>query len=282
MRYQLYRKLIPDTIMIKHIYKKEYGRRINLRKPHTFNEKIQWIKLYDRNPLYPQLVDKNSVKHHVANIIGEEYVIPTLGVWNRFEEIDFDSLPNQFVLKCTHDSGGVVICKDKSKLNMDFTKQILESSLEQNFYWYAREWAYKSIKPRIVAEKYMEDKETEELRDYKFFTFNGIAKIMFVASERQSEEQETRFDFFDMEYNHLPIINMHPNADISPKRPESFDEMRLLAEKLSKGIPHVRVDFYEVNGKPYFGEYTFYHYGGFSHFEPEEWDVTLGSWIDLP
>ena len=228
------------------------------------------------------MVDKCEAKNYVANIIGDEYIIKTLGVWESFNDIDFDSLPEKFVLKCTHDSGGLVIVNDKSKLDVKKAKEKIEKSLKTNFYWSAREWPYKNVKPRIIAEEYMEDKETAELRDYKFFCFNGVAKALFVASERQKEDEETKFDFFDTDYNHLPIINGHPNAETPPKKPKCFEQMKQFAEMLSKGIPHLRVDFYEVNGHVYFGELTFSHWSGMVPFEPAEWDKTFGDWIELP
>lgn len=272
---------MPDEKYLRLRYRALMGKNLNLKNPKTYNEKLQWLKLYDRKPIYTSMVDKYEVKEYVANIIGSEYIIPTYGVWDRFEDIDFDILPNQFVLKCTHDSGGIVICHDKSTLDMKKTNKILSKSLSRNYYYLGREWPYKNVKPRIIAEQYMEDKDTLELRDYKFFTFNGVARALFVASDRQNPETDTKFDFFDMDFNHLDFTNGHPNAENSIQKPGSFEEMRMLAERLSKGIPHVRVDFYEVNGKVYFGELTFSHWSGFVPFEPECWDYTFGRWIDL-
>ncbi|MBE6712970.1 MAG: glycosyl transferase [Ruminococcaceae bacterium] len=258
------------------------GKSLHLKNPVTFNEKLQWLKLYDRKPIYTTMVDKYEAKKFVSEKIGEEYIIPTLGVWNSFDEIDFDSLPEQFVLKCTHDSGGLVIVKDKAKMDRAAAKEKIESCLKKNFYYSGREWPYKNVKPRILAEAYMEDEKTAELRDYKFFCFDGKAKALFVASERQKEGEETKFDFFDMDYNHIPVTNGHPNAETPPEKPKTFEQMRALAEQLSAGIPHLRVDFYEVNGKIYFGELTFAHWSGMVPFNPEEWDTTFGSWITLP
>ena len=274
------RKLSDEEYLCR-VFKLKTGKRLNLKDPQTFNEKIQWLKLYDRKPEYTKMVDKYEAKNYVAERIGEQYIIPTLGVWESFDDIDFESLPEQFVLKCTHDSGGLVICRDKKTLDIEEARKKIEWSLKREYYWLWREWPYKNVKPRIIAEKYMEDSKTSELRDYKFFCFNGEVKILFVASERQGEG-ETKFDFFDMDYNHLPIINGHPNATILPQKPVCFEEMKTLAAKLSKGIPHLRVDFYEVDGKVYFGELTFSHWGGLVAFEPEEWDKKLGDWIKLP
>lgn len=277
----LYRNL-DDEKYLKKTFKVLMEKDLDLENPKTYNEKIQWLKLYDRNPQYTLLVDKHEVKKIVADLIGEEYIIPTLGVWDHFDEIDWDHLPKQFVLKCTHDSGGLVICKDKEKLDIEAAKKKIERSLSKNYYLSGREWPYKNVKPRIIAEQYMEDGELQELRDYKFFTFDGVVKALFIATDRQTAGEETKFDFFDREFKHLDVRNGHPNAEVPPKKPEKFDEMIELAEKLSKGIPHVRVDFYEVNDKVYFGEMTFSHWSGMMPFEPASWDETFGSWITLP
>ena len=272
-------KILPDKIYLSLKFKYKMGHFLNLENPQTFNEKLQWLKLYNRKPEYTIMVDKHEVKKYVADIIGEEYIIPTLGVWNHFDEIDFDKLPNQFVLKCTHDSGGLVICKDKNKLDLKAAKQKIEKSLKQNYYWFGREWPYKDVKPRIIAEKYMIDESGYELKDYKFFCFNGEPKMMFIATDRGSD---TKFDFYDIDFNHLPFTNGHPNANKKIKRPKNYSKMLALAAKLSFGIPHVRVDFYNINGKIYFGELTFFHWSGLVPFEPEEWDYKLGNWLKLP
>jgi len=273
---------MDDEKYLKRLYRFEMGKNLCLESPETFNEKLQWLKLYDRKPEYTTMVDKHEVKKYIEKLIGGKYIIPTLGIWDRFEDIDFDALPNQFVLKCTHDSGGLAICKDKKTFDKEAAKERIDKSLKRNYYYSGREWPYKNVRPRIIAEKYMEDEETKELRDYKFFCFNGVPKIMFVATERQKQGEETKFDFFDMDYNHLDFRNGHPNATVWPAKPTRFDEMKTLAEKLSRGIPHLRVDFYEVNGKVYFGELTLSHWSGMVPFEPEEWDYRLGEWIKLP
>lgn len=255
---------------------------LNLKHPITFNEKLQWLKLYGRRPIDTVLSDKYAVKEFIAKTIGSKYVIPLLGVWDKFDDIDFDKLPDMFVLKCTHDSGGVVVCKDKSSFDLDAARKRIERGLKHDYYVFSREKAYRDIPRRIIAEEYKEDAKTKELRDYKFFCFDGEPKALFIASDRQKTGEETKFDFFDMDYNHLPFTNGHPNAEVLPEKPVCFEEMKLLAAKLSKGIPHVRVDFYEVNGKVYFGEMTYSHWGGMTPFDPEEWDYTFGSWIKLP
>lgn len=273
---------VPDKAYLSMLYRFRMNKKMNWKNPLTFNEKLQYLKVYDRKPIYSKMVDKYDAKEYVANIVGDEYIIPTLGVWDNFDDIDFNTLPNQFVLKCTHDSGGLVICKDKNSFDKQEAKKKIQSSLKSKYYLYYREWAYKSIKPRIIAEQYMEDKETGDLRDYKFFAFNGVPKALFIATDRNAVGKDTCFDFFDMDFKHLDIRNGHPNADIVPAKPKNFELMKSLASVLSKDIPQLRVDFYEVNGKVYFGELTFAHWGGMMPFEPEKWDRTFGDWIDLP
>ena len=255
---------------------------LNLNDPQTYNEKLNWLKLYYHNPLYTTLVDKVLVKEYVAKKIGREHVIPTLCHWDSFDEIDFDKLPNQFVLKTNHDSGGIVICKDKATFDKEAAKKKLMKSLKHDYYRFSKEWPYKNVKRQILAEQYMEDESGFELKDYKWFCFDGEAKILFIASDRQVKEVETKFDFFDVDFKHLPIINGHPNAVLPIPKPNGFEKMKELAQILSNGLPHVRIDFYDVNGQIYFGEMTFYHNSGFSVFEPDRWDKTLGSWIKLP
>lgn len=275
-------KWVPDETYLKVIYRIKMGKKLNLDPPVTFNEKLQWLKLHDRRPGYSLMVDKYEAKKYVAGIIGEQYIIPTLGVWDRFDDIDFDSLPDQFVLKCTHDSGGSVICRDKARFDIKSARRKISKCLKHNFFWGQREWPYKDIKPRIIAEKYMEDPSTKDLRDYKLFTFDGIVKALLVATDRQEQHKETKFDYYDAEFRHLPFTREHPNAAAPPSKPVCFEEMKRLAEKLSQNIPQLRVDFYEVTGKIYFGELTFMSGSGLTPFEPEEWDYTFGSWLKLP
>jgi len=272
---------LSDEEFLKKKFRVIMGRELDLQNPKTYNEKLQWLKLHDRKPIYTSMVDKYEAKGYVAKAVGEQYIIPTLGVWNRFDDIDFDSLPPQFVLKCTHDSGGLIVCKDKAGLDRAAAKRKIDRCLKRDYYLSGREWAYKNIKPRIIAEKYMEDDSTHDLRDYKFFTFGGVAKVLLIATDRGKAGEETKSDFFDMDFNHLPFTNGHPNAPVTPPKPQKFDEMKALAEKLSAGIPHLRVDFYQVNGQVYFGELTFAHWSGMKPFCPEQWDEKFGSWIDL-
>ena len=271
--------ILPDRFYVSLKYFYRFHKFPNLKNPKTYNEKLQWMKLNDHNELYHTLADKYEVKKYVDNLIGSEYVIKTLGVYDSFDEIDFNSLPDRFVLKCTHDSGGLVICKDKSKLDKENARKIIESSLKTNYFYHSREWAYKDLKPRIIAEEYIETRNGD-LPDYKFFCFDGKARALYVATGRHTESGVC-FDFFDENFNHLPFYNSHPNSKNKIDKPTGFDKMTELAEKLSVGMPHVRVDLYDIDGKVYFGEYTFYHMSGFQPFKPEEWDYTFGSWIDL-
>lgn len=273
---------LPDKYYIRLKYFIIFKHGLNLKKPVTYNEKLQWLKLYNRNPLYTTLVDKYKVKDYVKKVIGEEYVIPLLGKWQNVEDIDLKDLPNQFVLKCSHDCGGIRICNDKKTFDLEEAKKFLKKQLKHNYYYDHREWPYKNVEPVIFAEEYLEDENEEDLKDYKFFCFNGKPELMFIASDRNNKLEETKFDFFDMEFNNLNIKNGHPNSKVLPNKPINFDLMKKLASELSKGIPHVRVDFYEINGKVYFGEMTFYHFSGFVPFEPEDWDYKLGELLKLP
>ena len=273
---------MPDKPYLKMMFKLNMGQKLNLKNPKTYSEKLQWLKLYDRKSEYSKMVDKYECKEYVAGKIGIEHIIPTLGVWDRFDDIDFDALPEQFVLKCTHDSGGLVICTDKSKLDLKQAKRKIEKSLKTNYYKYKREWPYKNVKPRIIAEKYMVDESGYELKDYKFFCFDGTVKAMFIASDRSDSTTETKFDFYDENFNHLPFTNGHPNSERVIEKPKGFEKMKELASVLSKGLPQARIDFYDVDGHIYFGEITFFHWSGMKPFEPSKWDDTFGSLIKLP
>lgn len=273
--------LIPDKMFLKIKFYKIFKRKLDLSNPKTFNEKLQWLKLYDRKDIYTTMVDKYEVKKYVSNIIGEEYVVPILGIYDNFDEINFDELPNQFVIKCTHDSGGLVIVKDKNKFDVDSARKKINECLKKNFYYIFREWPYKNVKPRILIEEYMVDESGYELKDYKFFCFNGKVKLLFIASDRNSNK-ETKFDFYDENFKHLPFTNGHPNSKRNIKKPKNYDKMKELAERLSGNLPQIRVDFYNINGRIYFGELTFYHWSGFVPFTPVEWDYRLGELIKLP
>ena len=271
--------ILPDELFLKVVFRYMVGYWPDLKNPKTFNEKLQWLKLHDRHPEYTKMVDKIEAKNYVASIIGEKYIIPTLGVWDTVDDIDWNSLPNQFVIKVTSDSGGIVVCKDKSNLDIEKAKAKLNHGWGKKYYQYNKEYPYKDIKPRIIAEQYMEDESGYELKDYKFFCFDGVPKSLFVATDRGKKGEDTKFDFYDIEFNHLPFLNGHPNAKVAPTKPDNYEEM---ARKLSQGICHVRVDLYNVKGKIYFGELTFFHWSGMTPFEPIEWDYKMGEMISLP
>jgi hypothetical protein len=273
-------KLLSDKCALKLIYKSVFGEKLDLQNPQTFNEKLQWLKLYNRRPEYTQMVDKYKAKEYVASIIGEEYIIPTLGVWDKFEDIDFDALPNQFVLKCTHGSGDVVICKDKGTFDFATARKKLTKSLKTNYYRISREWPYKNVPRKIIAEQYMED-EDGGLKDYKVYCFNGEARILMIASDRFSQKQ-TKFDYFDCNYNWLDLEWGNPRSTTPPTKPSQFETIMSLAEKISHALIHARIDFYIVGNKIYFGEITFFDGGGFSVFTSREWDKRMGEYLQLP
>ncbi len=281
MRYNL--SFLPDKTFLNFHYFLTTGRKINFKNPKLYTEKLQWLKLNDIHPEYSKLVDKFAVRDHIAEVWGEEHLFPLLGKWDFFNDIDFDDLPEQFVLKCNHDSGSTKVIKSKSSLTEEDFEKLrthFTTRLSRDYFFAGREYQYKNIKPCIIAEQFMLDESAPEksIEDYKFFCFNGEPKIMFVATDRSTD---VKFDFFDMEFNHLDIINIHPQSEKEIPKPEKFEEMKEIAAKLSKGMRHVRIDLYELNGKIYFGEYTFFHGGGFCLFKPMEWEIRAGEWIDL-
>lgn len=274
-------KMIPSKIWLKLEYYISINKELNLKNPRAFNEKLQWLKLYDRNPEYVNLVDKYEVRKYIAKTIGKEYLIPMLGVYDRYEDINFDELPDQFVLKPNHTSGDVFICKDKSKIDyVELNKEVNEW-LKREYYWIHREWPYKNIEPKIICEKYMVDESGVELKDYKFMCFNGEVKCSFVCLNRNSRNG-LNIDFYDMDWKPMPFERHYHNSGTIIPKPKNFNKMVEFAEKLSKDIPFVRVDFYETNGQLYFGELTFYPGSGFEEFTPESFDYLLGGWIKLP
>lgn len=273
---------LPDKTYLSWIYRLECGHRLNLDKPERYNEKLQWLKLYYRNPLWTLMVDKYRVKELVSERVGSECVVPCLGVWEKADDIEWDNLPNQFVLKTNHDSGnnGVFICKDKSKIDKEKWTKKINASLQRDTSMPGREWPYKDVKRCVFAEEYLED-ASGELRDYKFFCFDGEVKYLFIATERQSGG-EVKFNYYDADFKDLGIVQQHPMSDKKIEKPKLFEKMKELAAKLSKGLPEVRVDLYEVDGKIYFGEYTFFHHGGMVPFHPDKWDFVWGENIRLP
>lgn len=284
MKNYLYRfilRFIPDFLWIKIQFRRRMGTWPNLNNPKTFNEKIQWLKLHDKNPLYTTLVDKLSVRNYIADTIGEKYLIPLLGVWNNFDEIDFSALPPQFVLKCTHDSGGLVICSNKAKLNIDSARKKINNCLRFNYYWALREWPYKNVKPRIIAEKFMANNSATDLLDYKVHCFNGLPKFILVCSNRNSKNGLNE-DFFSPDWEKMDLHRpAHPNSEMTIQRPKKLDEMLSLSKRLSKNFRFLRCDFYEINGKLFFGEITLYPSSGMQKFVPDSWDSILGTWTNL-
>lgn len=273
---------LPDKFYLEVLYGILMRKKLNLKNPKTFSEKLQWLKLYDRRPEYVKMVDKAAVKDYVAGIIGDEYIIPTLGVWDRPEDIDWDSLPDLFVLKCTHDSGGLVICRDKAKLDKAAAMKKLRKSLKQNYYKVWREWPYKDVPRRIIAEKYIEPApDLKDLPDYKFFCFNGEPKYCQVISGRN---ETMCIDFFDMDWVHQPFHEPknYPFAEVEPARPALFDKMRNASRLLAQGKVFSRIDFYQVRDLVLFGEITFYPTSGMGGFMPEVFDTVLGQMITLP
>ena len=275
-----YFKKIPDKEYLEILHQVRMGEILDLENPQTFNEKLQWLKLYDRKPEYNNMTDKIEVRKFVASKIGEEHLIPLLGVWDRFENINFEQLPEKFVLKCSHDSGSTVICDKNKGINYKKLNRFFNKKLKFDYYWASREWNYHGIRPRIIAEKYMVDDSGTELKDYKIFTFNGKAKIIQVDSGRFTNHTRniysTEWEFLDVK------IKVSPNPNMKIKKPEKLDELLRFSEILAEGIPHVRVDFYVINDFIYFGELTFHHAGGQEKFEPKSFELQMGSWINLP
>ena len=272
---------MPTKFYLKLRYRMVFKKKLNLKNPQTYNEKLQWMKVYDHDPRYKKMVDKYEVREYIENKLGQEYLIPLIGVWDNFDDIDFEKLPDEFVMKCTHDSGSVFICRDKSKIDVKSLRKQMKSAQKRSQYRAGREWAYKGLKPRIVVEKFMVDDSYIGLKDYKFFCFDGKVKAMFIATDRGVEGEDVKFDFFDPDYNHLSMKHGHENANVLPACPQNFEEMKKIAEKLSEGLRQVRVDLYNINGRTYFGEMTFYHHCGFVPFTPEEWDYIIGDWIKI-
>ncbi len=295
---------MSDEKYLKKKYRLDMGKELNLANPTTYNEKLQWLKIHDRKDIYTVLVDKYAVKDYVANIIGKEHIIPTLGVYDKFDDIDFDKLPSQFVIKCTHDSGGLVVCRDKSKLDKKAARKKINKSLKTNYYYSGREWPYKNVKPRILVEKYIDvsgdgrvsDSEkitVDELQkengllDYKFMCFDGVVKFFFldigVIGKGTGHSEEYYRNVYDRNFKLMPVLETRQNYPKEIVPPKNFKDMVVIAEKLSKGIPHIRVDLYNVDGKILFGEMTFYHGGGTTnYFKPVEWDKKIGDMINLP
>ena len=272
--------ILDDKKYLCLLYKLEFNKKLDLNNPKTFNEKIQWLKIHDRKDIYISMVDKELAKKYAASIIDSKYIIPTYGIYNRFDEINFDKLPKSFVIKVTHFGGnkGIYIVKDKTSFDYLKCRKNIEHILTKNLFYSGREWPYKMIKPKIIIEKNINEDNKNDINDYKFFCFNGEPKYCLVCSDRNKNLKET---FFDMDWNLTQFKRPNHDIDYSIKKPEKLSLMIKLASALSKGFPFLRIDFYEKNGKVYFGEFTFYPASGFNGFDPEEWDRKLGDLISI-
>lgn len=273
-------RMLPDKLYLSIKFRSHMGYWMDWDNPQTFNEKLQWLKVYDQHPEYTKMVDKVTVKDYVANIIGDQYIIPTLAVYDSAEDVDFNALPNQFVLKCTHDSGGIVICRDKMTLDKEATIKKLRKGLKRTYVIQNREYPYENVPRRILAEQFIEDENGCGLYDYKFFCFNGIPRFVQLDFDRFTCH---RRNVYDINWNLLNLQILFPKGhDRTFPKPTNFNTMLEISSKLSEGIPHVRIDLYNVNGKIYFGEMTFFHGSGMEVFTPREWDFIFGQMIKLP
>lgn len=268
---------LSDKTYLKVLYRLIFGRSLNLENPKTFNEKLNWLKLYCRRPEFSLMADKFEVKQHVKNLIGEQYVVKNYGVYERWDDIDFDSLPDSFVIKGTHDSGGAFICKNKATFDKKLVREKVEANQRRSFFYWYREWPYKNIRPRIIVDELLDDHTGNELRDYKFWCFNGKPTYMYCTIKGK----EVYENFYDMDFQPVMIDHGFPRHQPEFDKPKNFELMKKLALKLSEGVPFVRVDFFDVEGKVYFGEYTFYDWGGMRPFNGL-WDLELGKKMTLP
>lgn len=271
-------RILCDKLYLSVKFYSRFGRRIDWMTPKTFNEKLNWLKLYYHDPKLTMMADKFAVKELVSKMIGKEYVVPCYGVYQSIDDIDFSKLPERFVIKATHDSSGAMVCKDKSKLDIDSVQAKYAKLLKRNWYYSSCEWAYKNITPRIIVDKYLDDGRQGELQDYKFWCFNGEPRYMYITNKGKNIYE----NFYDMEFNPVDINHNFPRTQPEYTKPEGFEKMRELAQRLSQGIPFVRVDFFDVAGKIYFGEFTFYDWAGLRPFADEKWDRELGRLIKLP
>lgn len=281
-RYPSMRKYMPDKMYLQQYYARRMGYYMDFNNPKTFNEKLQWLKLYDRKPIYTTMADKIEAKKFVSEKIGVQHIIPTLEIYNSFDEIDFDKLPNQFVMKCSHDSGSVVICKDKSSFDLEHARCIIETGLKRSWYQIGREWAYKNIKPRILIEQFMIEGPSEGLTDYKFYCFNGIPKFLYV-SHGLNDHENAFVNYLTMDWQLAPF-HRHDFREYKtlPRRPSNYNQMIQFSKTLSENTPFLRVDFYEIDGRVYFSELTFYPGCGMTPFDPVEYDKKWGDMIILP
>ena len=272
---------IPDKLYITALYRFRMKKSMNWKNPQSFTQKIQWLKVYNRNPVYTRIVDKYEMKGFVEERLGKGYTVPTIGLWNSVDEINTDRLPNKFVLKCTHDSGSNIICLNKDELQWDEVKRKLNDCMNNNHFYLSREWPYKNVKPRIIAEQLLEEKKGESLKEYKLFCFNGEVKMTLVCKGIAHTNDRTN-DYCDIDLNRLPFTCLFPNSEGKIEKPERYDELLRCASRLSEGIPFVRVDAYMIKGEIYFGELTLFHNSGLRRYNPDEWDYKIGEWLLLP
>ena len=270
--------ICSDALYLKIEFRRKFHKKLDLNAPKTFNEKLNWLKLYDRRELYTILADKFNVKQYVASKIGSQYVVPNYGRWQKFDDIDFAQLPDKFVLKTTHDSGGAIVCSDKATFDCKAVSKRLKRDLRTNYYYITREWVYKDIKPMIIADMLLDDNSGHEITDYKFWCFNGVPKVMYITNKGKNIKE----NFYDMDFNVIDINHGYPRRSPEYDKPHNFDLMKRLAAELSQDIPFVRVDFFDVNGNVYFAEFTFYDWAGLKPFADPKHDELIGSWIDLP
>ena len=272
-------KMLPDKVYLEILCKRRLGYWINLKTPKTFNEKLQWLKLYNHKPQYVIMADKYLVKQYVKNIVGDYYVVPCLGVWDDANDIDFSKLPDKFVLKCNHNSGGgMCICKDKNTLNQDECRKALNEAKKLGYYYQGRDKQYRDINIKIIADTFLDDHREGELQDYKFWCFDGVPTFMYMTNKGQHIYE----NFYDMSFNPIEIQHGSPRMIPEYTKPAEFDEMKEIATKLSQGLPFVRVDFFDIDGHVYFGEFTFFDWGGLKAFNSYEMDLELGRYIHLP
>ncbi len=281
-------RFIPDEAFLRLMYRVRMSEKLDLDNPKTFNQKLQWLKLYDRKDIYSSLVDKYEVKKYVSSLIGDEYVVDTYGIYDKFSDIDFNRLPQSFAIKCTHDSGGLYVCRNKQEFDLELAKKKISRSLRLNYYWVGREWPYKNVIPRIMVEKYLEQNlnnnseiDKNGLIDYKFYCFNGVPKFLYISQGLEKHET-ARIDFLSCEWERMPFSRRdYRHFEKLPARPSKLDEMKRIAEILSKGISFVRVDFYYVKNHIFFSELTLFPGSGYTKIYPEQYDACIGEMLNL-
>lgn len=276
-----FHKSMSDERFVRKSFELRMGKKVNLENPVTLNDKLQWLKLHDRRPIYTIMADKYRAREYITEKIGSEYTVPLYGVWKNVDDIDFDSLPDSFVIKCNHDCGGLSICRDKNTFDVESAKKKLSRSMSRNYYTIGREWQYKNIKPVILAEKLLFNSDGSPLVEYDFFCFNGNVRMVSCAWGERDRGEVHYNDFYDEHFNRLDLNCYYPSSDVIHEKPVWFDQMKELAVKLAGDRAFLRVDIYVCDNRPYIGELTFHHWGGMGAYEPIEWNSTLGSWLDI-